>query len=249
MTVSPAAGPLTCSGDPPIHPPTMPRRSPRSSRRERAHPKRLRSRGTTGAPPGNHQRCGQVVLGDLAEPVNAGRYALLHALPTRRFSVLQELLLNSSMTVDFWGIHPTTATGTLRKAVRPRRFKFTEHHCSAGRAWPLRTKVGGQPRPVNRTGRAHIECKCLRGPVSGAANLSFQNEDRDLSCRLGLVFRVGRKGLNGPLPPLVALGPLEFASRERGDLVAVLQRHRRVRLDVGVPRGMLGAPPWDATMT
>ncbi|ETZ35847.1 hypothetical protein L842_0062 [Mycobacterium intracellulare MIN_052511_1280] len=46
--------------------------------------------------------------------------------------MLQELLLNSSMTVDFWGIHPTTATGTLRKAVRPRRFKFTEHHCSAG---------------------------------------------------------------------------------------------------------------------
>lgn len=81
-----------------------------------------------------------------------------------------------------------------------------------------------------------------------AGELLFQDEDRDLSRRLGLVFRVGRKGFDGPLPPLVALGSLEFASPQ----VAILSPSCSVTVGFALMfayhAGCSGAPPWDATM-
>src|SRR5262245_56679032 len=81
--------------------------------------------------------------------------------------------------------------------------------------------------------------KSVDPPDVAATKLLFQNEDRDLPCRLRLVFGVRGKGLDRQLPPRLALSPVKLACREGDDLVAVLQRHCRISLQVRVPKRVL----------
>src|ERR1700761_6047337 len=194
MTVRPAAGPLTCNGEPPIKPATRP--------------------PTIAA----------------IKPASTGASDAI-AIPSDNGSATRNTTNDAGRS---WRIASRNrpigdgAPPSRRCSTRACLFYAFESRWAANH---------GQP---DKPGAYRMQM--FPATPRRRRRRLFQDEDGDLSSRLLLVFGVRGKGFHSPLPPLLSLGPIELACSQLQNLVAILQRHRRVGLQVEEPGRVFGRP-------